>query len=79
MRLSWGLRIPFQKDGVAAGMRNHRAGHVEVSRVRHGYGHSISRLLHNIALLGCMVFPVQTLGHLAGRGSMQPLLGLLIS
>ena len=22
---------PYQKDGVAAGMRNHRAGHVEVS------------------------------------------------
>ena len=21
---------PFQKDGIAAGMRNHRAGHVEV-------------------------------------------------
>ena len=24
---------PFQKDGMAAGMRNHRAGHVEVSRL----------------------------------------------
>lgn len=24
---------PFQKDGIAAGMRNHRAGHVEVSRL----------------------------------------------
>ena len=23
---------PYQKDGVAAGMRNHRAGHVEVSK-----------------------------------------------
>ena len=26
---------PYQKDGVAAGMRNHRAGHVEVSTAVH--------------------------------------------
>ena len=39
---------PFQKDGVAAGMRNHRAGHVEVSRVHTAI---VSHMLHNIALL----------------------------
>ena len=63
---------PFQKDGVAAGMRNHRAGHIEVSR---SYMATATRLCLPCTWDAGLSCAVRAPGC---QGYQQPLLGLHI-